>query len=275
MIRGFLAVLIGFTTLYSGIVNGVAVRVNEDIVTLYELDQVMQKQRVSKEEAVEFMINEKLREAEIERLGISIDSFELEGRIMEIARNNNLTLEGFKEVLAARLIGYEEYKDQIENQMIQERLARKVFSEEETIIDTADARLYYDNHPEEFRSATHVNVRKYVAQNRNELINFLRNPMMISSRIAVEEESIEIASLNPRLKAIINETKEGRFTPPIPLSQTLFVSLQVLEKVGEHLREFDDVKGEITQRLRNENRGLAIERYFNKLRARAKISYLR
>jgi len=261
--------------LHAGLVNGIALIVNNEPITLYDIDVTAQKMKVSKREATEALINEKIESSEIKRLGIDVDVYEIEERMESVAASNNLTLQEFKDILASKFISLEEYKENLKKKLIQEKMARKIFSEESTTVDAEDARIYYENNKEEFSVPTRVKITKYVAKDQRELAAFLRNPMMVGHSVAVESEEIKTEDLNPKLLSLVLETPEGSFTPVLPIGNNLYVSFRIDKKMNKKLKTFEEAQNAIIAKLRQENESKAIERYFKKQRAGAKIVEVR
>jgi len=262
-------------SVYAGLVNGIALIVNNEPITLYEIDVTAQKLKVSQKEAIEYLIDDKIQSSEIKRQGIAVDFYEIEERMESVARSNNLTLTEFKEILASKFISLEEYKENLKKKLIQEKLARKIFSEESTTVDREDARIYYDNNKEEFSIPTRVKITKYASKDQRELATYLRNPMIVNHSVAVESEEIKTDELNPKLLSLVLETPEGEFTPIIPVSNTLFVSIRINAKLNKDQKKFEDVESAIIAKLSQQNESKAIERYFKKQRASAKIVEVR
>lgn len=260
---------------YAGLVNGIALVVNNEPVTLYDIDVTAQKLKVSKREATEYLIDQKIQDSEIKRLGISVDLYEIEERMESVAESNNLTLQEFKDILASKFISLEEYKENLKKKLIQEKLARKIFAEENTAVETEDARIYYENNKEEFAVPTKVKITKYASKDQRELAAFLRNPMMVGHSVAVESEEIKTDDLNPKLLSLVLETQEGGFTPILPVGNNLYVSIRIDKKMEKNQKSFEEVQSTIIAKLRQENESKSIERYFKKQRAKAKIVEVR
>lgn len=261
--------------LQAGLLNGIALVVNNEPITLYDIDVTAQKMRISKREATEFLINEKIESSEIKRLGIDVDVYEIEERMESVAASNNLTLQEFKDILASKFISLEEYKENLKKKLIQEKMARKIFSEESVTVDTEDARIYYENNKEEFAVPTRVKITKYVSKDQRELAAFLQNPMMVGHSVAVESEEIKTEELNPKLMTLVLETGEGSFTPILPIGNNLYVSFRIDRKMNKQQKSFEDVQSTIVAKLRQENESKSIDRYFKKQRASAKIVEVR
>lgn len=267
--------LLSVGLLHAGLVNGIALVVNDEPITLYDIDVMSQKMNVSKREATEMLISEKIQSSEIKRLGIEVDLYEIEERMESVASSNNLTLQEFKDILASKFISLEEYKESLEKKLIQEKLARQIFSEESAAVDTEDAKIYYENNKEEFAVPTKVKITKYVSKDQRQLAAFLQNPMMVGHSVAVESEEIRTEDLNPKLLSLVLETHEGGITPILPIGANLYVSFRIDKKLDKKQKSFEEVQSTITAKLRQENESKSIERYFKKQRVKAKIVEVR
>ena len=270
--------IIGFwfwvITAYAGLVDAVAVVVGEESITLYEIQSLSEKEKISPQEATQRLISKKLEAMEVKEQGITIDAFEIDRRIEEIAKNNRLSVSELKEVLESRFISWEEYKKQIEEKLIQEELARKVLSKEMVYADEEDARLYYENHPEEFSVPETVRIVKYASPDKAALAQVVENPMRSDPNVAREPSTIQTASLNPKLLAMIAETPEGYFTPVFPVG-SLFMAIFVEAKENLQTRPFEEVKEAVIRELSRQNESKALDNYFAKQRAKIEIKVLR
>jgi len=260
---------------FAGLVNGIAVTVNNEPITLYEIDDTAKKMKISKQEALDYLVDEKLQASEVKRLGIFVDSYEIDDRIDAIAGSNNLSVAEFKDILASKFIGFEDYKKNLQKKLVQEKLARKIFTEESVTVEREDARIYYENNKEEFAVPTRVKITKYASKDQRQLATYIRNPLLRPDGIMVESETVETALLNPKLLSLVLETKQGSFTPILPAGSDLFVSIRVEEKMDTNQKSFEEVEASIMEKLKQMNESKAIERYFKKQRANAKIVKIR
>ena len=83
-------------------IDGIAIKVNGNIITMHEIQTLQEKTKISKEEAIEQIIKDKLRENEIKRLGINIDDAKLDEEINNIASANNITRDELKNTLKSQ-----------------------------------------------------------------------------------------------------------------------------------------------------------------------------
>ena len=267
--------LLAMLPLWGGLVNAVSVLVNDEPITLYEIDEKAKELRISPAEALNVLIDQAIQKQEIKRLGIEVTPYEVDERMEGIAASNKMSMAEFKEALASRFISLEEYRATLKAKAEQEKLAQAIFSEESAAVEREDARIYYDNHPDEFSVPEKIRVTKYASSNRKQLMAYLKNPMMINHAVGVEKETIETITMNPQLFAMVMETPVGGYTPILPVGQNLFVSIRIDEKLNETKRKFEEVENMIINKLRQQNESKSMTRYFQKQRANAKITTLR
>ena len=114
--------------------------VNNDIITLYELNQTLKPylekiekdnppskdaiKKNAKRQVLEGIVEKKLINQEALKLKVLVDKTEVEHSIAKFKKRNNLTEKGFKEFLIKQNITYEEYRTQLEEYIIRTRLLK-------------------------------------------------------------------------------------------------------------------------------------------------------
>ncbi len=114
--------------------------VNDDIITLYELNKILkpftdkiEKQNSpnkdkatseAKHQILNMLIEKRLISQEAAKLNISVDKSRVDNAIAEFKERNDLTEEGFKEFLRKQNITYEEYWVQIKEYIIRNLLLK-------------------------------------------------------------------------------------------------------------------------------------------------------
>ena len=94
MIKKFLLILaFAFVSANADVVNSVIAVVENEPITNYELAQVKKERRVGDAEALEILINSKIKTAEIKKRGIMVNSYEIDQRIAAIAEQNGMSVE--------------------------------------------------------------------------------------------------------------------------------------------------------------------------------------
>ena len=112
--------------------------VNQEIITLSEVEkwkepvqgEIKAGDRLEKREQtqevlrkiLDRLVEEKLIDQEVKRMGLKVSTKEMEGAIEEIKRRNNLTQENFEKALVMEGLNLESFKKQIEKQILRTRL---------------------------------------------------------------------------------------------------------------------------------------------------------
>ena len=149
------------------IVDRIVAIVNDEVISLYELDQAMQpyidQVRNSRyapdvERQLTFevrgkilneMINEKLADQELKRQKISVTEKEVDGAIERIKESRSLTDEDLRNALSAQGLAYDEFRRQTRQQILRAKLAnREVRSK--IVITEQDIQAYYDRNKDQY-----------------------------------------------------------------------------------------------------------------------------
>ena len=113
MKKAFLISVATALTLSAQIVDGVAMTVNGKVVTMFEIVKLSEGAKISRQDAIEKIIEKKLEEYELEKQNVKIDDFEIERRMEMIASSNNMSLSQFKEAIEKNFLGVSEYKKEL------------------------------------------------------------------------------------------------------------------------------------------------------------------
>jgi len=152
----------------SEVVDRIIAYVNDDIITLSELNERVQEFAAARQqnpflreqnqslenvrrEMLDALINERLTSQEIARLRITVRDSEVDEVISSISKENNLTQEALEAQFRKEGITIEEFRQQIrrtleQNQLIQREVRSKTVVTEELV------EAYYQSHLEEFQA---------------------------------------------------------------------------------------------------------------------------
>jgi len=138
LLIGFFFVLCAPIPLSRAVVDRVVAVVNQEIITLSELEkwinpikeevvtgdrlQKQEREQALRREVLEKLIEEKLIDQEVKRSGIKVSSKEVEATLDQIKRRNNATQEQLEKALSAEGLTLESYKKQIEKSLQRRKL---------------------------------------------------------------------------------------------------------------------------------------------------------
>ena len=260
--------------LYSAqMVNGIAAIVENEPITLYEVYSLKEQLRASEQDALNLLIRDRLEDAQIKNLNISVTPFELNDRIESIAKQNGMTNSQFRSSIQAQGKDFLEFKNNIEKKMLQEKLYKSILAEAGKNVNEQKAKMYFDANPDKFKVFSTAKVVLYRAKNPEELEAQKTSPSLLSS-VQTQELSLDYQSIDPRLAAIISGTNNGEFTQILQGADS-FDMFYVKEKIGSYTPSFADVKDNVINELYQGEQEKLMADYFDKLRAKAKIQILR
>lgn len=256
------------------LIDGLAAVVNNTPVTMIEVYQTAQITGVSNRQAVEMMIEKKLVEQEMERLGITVDDMELNEEIRKIAEKQGLTLFQFRNAIETQYGSYEEYEKELRNKIKKERFEDKLVRQELRTLDESVQQDYYDKNKEQFTEAGKIKVQKYYGPAPEIIQEAMNNIQGKHSMVQTETETIVLEELNPSLQKILNRTGIGEFTRILPVGQG-FITFKILEKLDVKQLSFDESQNKVFSQLYHERKSDIIRERISRLKAAAEVKILR
>ncbi len=304
--------------LYGGkIVDRVMAIVNDEIISLYELDQRVRPYtkkiknatsspteqnellRKVREEHLDLLIAEKLADQEIRRLEIRVGDTEVEREIERFKSANQLTDEELRKALTAQGSNLDEFRREIEDQILRARLVNREIRSK-IVITQEEVDAYYQAHPEEFGGE-----KKY----------FLKNIVMVAPEFKSRDEKTKVgnrlnrvheklingesfdalarehseapnavdggslgliskSALAPQIQKALEPLKPGEFTDIIETDQGY--QIFYLEDIETGSADsFEKVKMKIEDKLYNQVINRQYEKWLQDLRTRAHIKLIR
>jgi peptidyl-prolyl cis-trans isomerase SurA len=243
-------------------VDRIVAIVNNDVITLYELNQSLQPyaERIKtlgyssnqehtmlfkvREEILRKLIDEKIEDQRIKHLNIVVSEQEVDRTIERIKENNYLTDEEFRAGLKAEGLTIDKYRERLKAQLLRSKLINREIKSK-IVITNEDIKTYYDSHSEKYGGET-----KY----------HLRNILMRVSPLA---DAIEKRRVKEEIEAVLAKLKNGEpfenlvaaYSESPLASEGGDLGLFTLDKLSPTLREaVKDLKaGELTPVLDTEH----------------------
>lgn len=257
------------------IIGGIAITVNGDPITLYEITQTQKKLKIDKQKAIDVLIADRIKSQEIKRLNIHVDDARIESEIKNIAKHNGMDYDTFIATLMKQGINYGKYKDELKEQIQTQELLRSVLLSNVNTAGETQMRNYYNKHKEEFTVPKEIETIRYVSKDPEALKKATENPMMKIANVDSGEEKISLESLNPQIAQVFIQTKTQTFTPILNAGEGSYVSFFIKDKVGTTEVPFQQAKNFIAQKLVEGNQDRILDEYFEKIRVKAKINIIR
>ncbi|MBR2112659.1 MAG: peptidyl-prolyl cis-trans isomerase [Helicobacter sp.] len=259
----------------SDVIAGVAVRVNGHAITLHEIEKMQKTMKVDRQQAIDLLINERLKDDEIERFKIGIDEFKIDDEIGRIASSNGINKSALIAQLAREGVSYQAYRADLKKQLQTRELMQKILASNVNITDESELFAYYNAHKKDFEVPSSVKVMRYSTSSDALLQKAMKDPKKNIEGVQKQEETINMHILSPQIAQVFVTTPKGDFTPVLNAGNNVLVSFLVLEKLGEKLMSYEEAKSMVNQRVMVQKEQSIIKEHFAKIRASAKIVYLR
>ncbi|MSN95915.1 peptidyl-prolyl cis-trans isomerase [Campylobacter sp. FMV-PI01] len=267
-------IMLCFGYTYADTVNWVVARVNNEPITNFEVYDLMKKTNKNQASAIEFLIDEKLQDADIKKLDIAVSPHEVTQRINHNLKNSNLTLDEFIKGLNKSGMDYNIFREELAKNLKKEKYLEMLFVKADQKITPKSIRAFYENNRHLFTSFDSIKVTRFVSNNPNSLEN-LRQGENKAKDIKSQKITIKKSDLNPQTLTFLSSLANGDFTPIIQFQPNLFETLKVEQKIGIKMLDFDEAKENAAMRLAEIQRKRVLSEHFEKLRAESVIEFLK
>ena len=269
-----LTFLLGLTFLNAKLVNGIAVIIENEPITIHEVYKAAQEFHTDEKTALNLLIKDRLEEAQIKNLKIEAGSYEVSQKLDKIAEENGVSKDGLRSLILSRGGDFMQFRDDVAKSIKQEKLYQNIFTEAKIKITPDMARAYFEQNQNQFFQFSQAKAIHYIAPKRELLEAIQSSPMSQNPDIKTQEIDVSSSQLPAQLRTIFGQTKDGSFTQ-IFQTPNGFETFFVIKKSGETTANFEDVQNEVMNALYRLEQDRVISEYFNKLRAKANIKVLR
>ncbi|WP_104744157.1 SurA protein [Helicobacter acinonychis] len=261
-------------TLEDKVVGGISLLVNGSPITLYQIQEEQEKFKVSKNQARDRLIADRIKNQEIERLKIHIDDDRLDQEMAMMAQQQGMDLDHFKQMIMAEG-HYKTYRDQLKEHLEMQELLRNILL---TNVDTSSEtkmREYYNKHKEQFSVPMEVETIRYSSTSQEDLERAMSDPNLEVPGVSKANETIEMKTLNPQIAQVFISHEKDSFTPIMNGGGGQFITFYIKEKKGKNEVSFSQAKQFIAQKLVEESKDKILEEHFEKLRVKSRIVMIR
>jgi len=257
-------------SLNAKIIDKVVASVNGEPITSYDIQKVSQNFKMSPNEAINYLIDQKLIKSEIKQRGISIDDYEINEAMDKIARRNRLTLFEFKNILLQRG-EYNKFKEKIKNDLLKQKLFASIVNSKLKITSN-EIKNYYNSHKNEFSIFDTIQVVKYSSKTPENLKYLFKNPFFNNKNILSETKIYKWNELPLDKLYLFKNTKVGQYTPIINEGLE-YSTYYISNKKGTVFLPFEKVKNIVANKLIEEKRNKILKEYFDRVKNRADIKF--
>lgn len=263
-----------FSSANAGTVDGVSLIINKEPITLYDVFKYSNRFNISKKEALDILVRQKLEDSEIKKQNISVDAFEVDQYIENLAISNKMNQYDFLAMIQSKNIEIAEYKEDVKSKIKREKLYKKIVSTKMQQLGESELQAYYNENAGEFSQAASFDVTVYTSPSQEALVAIQNNPMSVSSNVELKDTTIEATKVDPKLAFMLNATPNGKFSS-IVKSDPNFVMFFIKNKNDVKSIAFADAKNYIYAKLAEGKEQKAIEEFFEKLKSSANIQVIR
>ncbi len=151
----------------SVVVDRVVAVVNDEIITLSDLQREEAKNRAEKTGGakidekllLEDMINRKLEMAAAKRAGLDVSEKELDDAVADIMKRNSMDVKQFQAALAKEGLTLEQYRAELKEQITLSRVFSK-YVRQGLAVDEAEVRAYYERNIKNYALPEEIRVRQ-------------------------------------------------------------------------------------------------------------------
>ncbi len=270
----FLSLLLSTSLSFASIINGVAITVNEDPITLYDIEKTAKQNNVDKNTAVSALIDKILYEQLVKEHNITADIFDVNEYIEKLAATNNMDVYTFKSVIKQKYPNYSVFENEAKSAVIRQKLIQKIVKGQLSIASEDDLKLYYENNKDQFTTANSFDIVRYASTNKASLISALKNPLVIPTDVQRSPGTLQSSEIPAQLQYLLTETKVNTFTP-IFTANSQYTAIFVTKKSGQSAIAFENVKGKIFNDLMKLREKKYLKEYFEKQKLIADIKIVR
>jgi len=267
-------VLLGFITLLTlaqaKMVDAIAIIVEGEPITTAEIRAVQQQMQISKTEATNLLIQDRLQKSAMR--DVNIAEADIDSKIANIAAQNNLTIPKMQKILKEQGTTWNKYRSSVKEAMKKEKFYQEKVVSSIPAPSEDELKLFYRNHQEDFTIPSAVKLIEYSAPTEEIMKKFLqtKNPKGIKSRSVTKSTK----DLNSGLLGSILQTQDGSFTRPLNAGDR-YISYKVVSKEGQVNMSFEAAQGAVTAKWKQQQQGKALKDYFEKIKTNADIQILR
>lgn len=266
-------ILICFITsiVYASTYDWVVAVVNNEPITHYEIQKTMKNMRISKQNAINFLVDQKLLNSQIKLLGITVSTQEVDSRLNSILEQNKISKEQLNKMLSKQGSNIDKFRADLINQIKKDKIFGAFISGIDQKITEENIQKYYEINKSKFVSYSTVNVTRFFAkdqQDLKELISGKNKPELVSKNLTLHKNQMQ-----PNMANLFFSLPNGAFTQIVPSINGFYEVIRINSKGGAVERKFEDVKGAIANMLIQEEQSKLAEEYFTKLRSKAIVKF--
>lgn len=269
-----LSIIITTGLTFAANVNSIAITVNDEPITTYDIEKTMSVNKISQQEAVSYLIDKALYDQLVSQNYITADVFEINEYIEKLANANGMDVYAFKSIVKQEYPDYEAFENEAKNAVIRQKLVQQIVKGQLAIATDDDMQLYYEKNANKYLTAKSFNIIQYNSKSKNSLVKMMQNPLMMPSDVTKDSLRLESNSIQPQLQYLLSNTNENAFTP-IFTADKHFVTMFISKKEGSVVQPFESAKAKIFNDIMSQREQSYLKEHFEKQKLTADIKVLR
>lgn len=279
------AILIAFfllvPDLYAETNNRVVAFVNDDMITLYELNNTIEERTgktceelrsaneqeffTIREKILDMMITERLEKEKIKELELEASKEQVDSYIESIKSSNKLTQEDLVAQLEKEGMTYDKFRKKLKEELSRRNLIETEIADK-TIISEDKIAEYYEAHKEEYKKPGKAHIASIflvpapsnpddIEQKGKDILarikkgeDFAELARKYSNGPGAEEGGdlgeITLADVDPKILEVINSLKEGEVSSLIDMGSRLQI-IKLIKKIDTEWTPLEEVKDNI------------------------------
>jgi len=267
----FLITLLALTSLISAkMVDGIALIVEGEAVTIAEIQAVQTQMQISKEQAIDLLIQDRLQKVAMK--DIAIPEADIDKKIAQIALKNNLSIPKMQKILHAQGTSWIQYRHSIRDSLRKSKFYQEVIASSTPNPTNDELKLFYKNHKKEFTLPEHINMIEYSANSKKNMNAFLKTHK--TSYVSSKSVHKNTKETDATLLSMLLTTPNGGYTKSINAGDR-YVVYKIVSKQGNTSMSFKAAKNMVTQAWEQAQQVQSLKDYFQKLRTRADVQIIR
>jgi len=266
----FLTLTLMLSFAHARMVDGIALIVEGEPVTTEEIRKVQSRAHVSKQQAIDLLIQDRLQKAAMKDIDISEGDIDQE--ISKIAEQNGLTIPKMQKILKKQGTSWSKYRESIRKILKQRKFFQETVSQNIPTPTENELKHFYEMHKKEFTIPSTISVIEYSAPTEEKIKHFLKTQKTkgIRSKRLVKHTK----GMNSAMLGMLLQTPNGSFTAPINAGDR-WVVYKIRSKSGKTQMPFEAAQGAVAARWRQQQQSEAVKDYFKKMKTQANIQYIR
>lgn len=263
--------LIFATNSQAKIVNSLALIVNNEPITQYEIKQRMKEAGFDEYSAINSLVDERLKDAHLKQLNIQVTNYDVDKKIQELAKERGISVNALYQAMEKKGISRANYKKLIENQLKEEKLFTSLAMQSDQEITQEDIENFYEEHLDLFSHFKNIKVLRIYAPKAKILEDLMEGKP--ARDFTQEEMNLSSKGLDPRMNYLFLHTPENALTPIMPTDKG-YVMFYVIKKTGQVTVPLEEIYSQVANSYAQKKRDEAFKTFFAKLRTKANIQFI-